>query len=45
LTIFLIYWRKTSSTWLRQVPVTVRTSTRDIESIAAAVSAQRSDVP
>jgi hypothetical protein len=31
---FLIYWRKTSSTWLPQVPVI--TSTHHIEHIAAA---------
>jgi hypothetical protein len=42
---FVIYWFKTSSSWLRQVPVTVRSSTRDIESIASTVAAQRSDVP
>jgi hypothetical protein len=42
---FVIYWYKTSSSWLRQVPVTVRSSTRDIESIAAALAAQRSGVP
>jgi hypothetical protein len=33
---FLIYWRKTSSTWLPQVPVWNRTSTNYIKSIAAA---------
>jgi hypothetical protein len=38
---FLIYWYKTSSSWLRMVPVIVRTSTRDIESIASAVAARR----
>jgi hypothetical protein len=33
---FLIYWRKTSSTWLPQPPVWVITSTHDIQRIAAA---------
>jgi hypothetical protein len=33
---FLIYWRKTSSSWLPQVPVPVMTSTHDIQRIAAA---------
>jgi hypothetical protein len=33
---FLIYWRKTSSTWLPQLPVWVVTSTDDIQRIAAA---------
>jgi hypothetical protein len=42
---FVIYWRKTSSTWLRQVPVRIFTSTRDIESIAAAVATQQDRVP
>ncbi len=36
---FVIYWRKTSSSWLRQVPVVIWTSTRDIEHIAAAARA------
>jgi len=33
---FLIFWRKTSSTWLPQFPILVITSTRDIESISVA---------
>jgi hypothetical protein len=33
---FLIYWRKTSSTWLPQLPVWVLSSTDDINRIAAA---------
>jgi hypothetical protein len=37
---FLIYWRKTSSTWLPQVPVVIMTSTGDIERIAAAAPKQ-----
>jgi len=36
-----IYWRKTSSTWLRQVPVLVITSTGDIKRIVAAAAAQQ----
>ena len=36
---FLIYWRKTSSSWLSQVPV--MTSTHYIEHIAAALAAER----
>jgi hypothetical protein len=35
---FLIYWRKTSSSWLPQAPVPVITSTQDIQRIAAAAS-------
>jgi hypothetical protein len=35
---FLIYWRKTSSTWLPQFPVIVMTSTDDIKQIAAAAT-------
>jgi hypothetical protein len=35
---FLIYWRKTSSSWLPQVPVPVITSTHDIQRIAAAAT-------
>ena len=35
---FYIHWRKTSSSWLWQIPVTVRSSTRDIEQIAAATT-------
>src|SRR5262249_15857662 len=31
---FVIYWRKTSSSWLRQVPVVIWTSPRDVERIA-----------
>jgi len=38
---FVIYWRKTSSSWLWQAPVRVFTSTHDIKRIAAAVAAQR----
>jgi len=37
---FLVSWRKTSSTWLPQVPVVIMTSTRDIEGIAAAAPKQ-----
>jgi hypothetical protein len=33
---FIIYWRKTSSSWLRQFPVVIWTSTGDIERISAA---------
>jgi hypothetical protein len=33
---FVIYWRKTSSSWLRQFPVVIWTSTGDIERISAA---------
>jgi hypothetical protein len=33
---FVIYWRKTSSTWLPQLPVWILTSTDDIQRIAAA---------
>jgi hypothetical protein len=33
---FLVYWRKTSSSYLRQVPVLIMTSTGDIQRIAAA---------
>jgi hypothetical protein len=36
---FVIYWRKTSSSYLRQVPVMIMTSTRDIEHIAEAATA------
>lgn len=36
---FLIYWRKTSSSYLRQAPVVILTSTRDIERIADAATA------
>jgi hypothetical protein len=36
---FVIYWRKTSSSYLRQVPVVIITSTRDIERIAEAATA------
>ena len=36
---FVIYWRKTSSSWLRQVPVVIWTSTRDVERIAEAATA------
>jgi hypothetical protein len=41
---FLVYWRKTSSTWLPQVPVPVITSTHDIQRIAAAAT-RRAGVP
>ena len=37
---FLIYWRKTSSSWLPQVPVLVMNSTDYIQCIAGAVAAQ-----
>jgi hypothetical protein len=40
---FLIFWRKTSSSWLPQLPVTIMTSTDDIKSIVAALVAQRED--
>jgi hypothetical protein len=40
---FLIYWRKTSSSWLWQVPVPIMTSTDDIERMAKAVAAQRDE--
>ena len=36
---FVIYWRKTSSSWLRQVPVVIWTSTDDVERIANAATA------
>jgi hypothetical protein len=36
---FVIYWRKTSSSYLRQVPVVIMTSTHDIERIAKAATA------
>jgi hypothetical protein len=35
---FLIFWRKTSSTWLPQWPAVVITTTRYIERISAAVT-------
>jgi len=35
----VIYWRKTSSSWLRQAPVVIWTSTRDVERIAKAAAA------
>jgi hypothetical protein len=38
---FLIFWRKTSSSWLPQFPVWVLTSTRDLDRMAVAVAAQR----
>jgi len=37
---FLVFWRKTSSTWLPQVPVVIMTSTGYIERIAAAAPKQ-----
>ena len=37
---FVVYWRKTSSTWLPQAAVVIGTSTRAIEQIGAAVAAQ-----
>jgi hypothetical protein len=40
---FVIYWRKTSSSYLRQVPVMIMTSTRDIERIAKAATADFKD--
>jgi hypothetical protein len=42
---FVIYWRKTSSSWLRQVPVVVWTSTRDVERIANAATAVFNQYP
>jgi hypothetical protein len=36
---FVIYWRKTSSSWLRQVPVVIWTSMDDVERIANAATA------
>jgi hypothetical protein len=36
---FVIYWRKTSSSYLRQVPVMIMTSTRDIERIGESATA------
>ena len=39
----VIYWRKTSSSYLRQVPVMIMTSTRDIERIAEAATADFND--
>jgi hypothetical protein len=35
---FLVYWRKTSSSYLRQVPVVIMTSTDDIHRSAAAAT-------
>jgi hypothetical protein len=35
---FLVYWCKTSSSWLPQVPVLVMTSADDIERISAAAT-------
>jgi len=40
----IIYWRKTSSTWLPQLPAWVMTSTDDIQRIAAA-AVREDDVP
>jgi hypothetical protein len=40
---FVIYWRKTSSSYLRQMPVMIMTSTRDIERIAEAATADFND--
>jgi hypothetical protein len=40
---FVIYWRKTSSSYLRQVPVMIMTSTRDIDRIAQAATADFND--
>ena len=42
---FVVYWRKTSSTWLPQAAVVIGTSTRAIEQIGAAVAAQWDQVP
>jgi hypothetical protein len=42
---FLIYWRKTSSTWLPQFPIPIWTSTGYAERISAAVAAQRARIP
>jgi hypothetical protein len=41
---FLIYWRKTSSTWLLQLPAVVMTTTRYIERISAAAT-REDDAP
>jgi hypothetical protein len=41
---FLIFWRKTSSTWLPQLPAVVVTTTRYIERISAAAT-REDDVP
>jgi hypothetical protein len=38
---FVIYWRKTSASRWPQIPVVIRTSTRDIKDIAAAAASQR----
>ena len=38
---FLIYWRKTSSTWRWQFPVSASTSTAAVQRISAAVAARR----
>jgi hypothetical protein len=42
---FTIYWYKTNSSWLWQPAITVKTSTRDIGSIADAVAAGREGAP
>jgi hypothetical protein len=39
----VIYWRKTSSSWLPQVPVMIITSTADIERMAKAAIAQKDE--
>jgi hypothetical protein len=41
---FLIFWRKTSSSWLPQVPVWIMTSTRDLDRMAAAAE-QAEQIP
>ena len=35
---FSVYWRKSSSTWLRQIPINVLTSTNDLERMAESLS-------
>lgn len=37
---FLVFWRKTSSTWLPQAPIMIFTSTGYVEQIAAAATRQ-----
>ena len=34
---FSVYWRKSSSTWLRQIPIHVFTSTVDLEQMAESI--------
>jgi hypothetical protein len=42
---FLIFWRKTSSSWLPQLPVWIMTSTRDLVGMAAAAADQADHFP